>query len=72
MISTIYFKLSSISVSLNLNTEDSLAVYKDNFERAYVDDTERFYKSRAPQVLFCMTHLLEFCDLQRTETDKLE
>uniref|UniRef100_A0A915PYA2 Cullin-5 n=1 Tax=Setaria digitata TaxID=48799 RepID=A0A915PYA2_9BILA len=38
-------------VSLNLNAEDSLAVYKDNFERAYVDDTERFYKSRAPQVL---------------------
>ncbi|VDP15393.1 unnamed protein product [Onchocerca flexuosa] len=38
-------------VSLNLSTEDSLAVYKENFERAYVDDTERFYKSRAPQVL---------------------
>nr|CRZ24456.1 BMA-CUL-5 [Brugia malayi] len=38
-------------VSLNLSTEDSLAVYKDNFERAYVDDTERFYKFRAPQVL---------------------
>ncbi|VDK66123.1 unnamed protein product [Onchocerca ochengi] len=38
-------------VSLNLSTEDSLAVYKENFERAYVDDTERFYKFRAPQVL---------------------
>ncbi|MCP9262715.1 Cullin-5 [Dirofilaria immitis] len=38
-------------VSLNLNIEDSLIVYKDNFERAYIDDTERFYKSRAPQVL---------------------
>uniref|UniRef100_A0A0R3RZ92 Cullin-5 n=1 Tax=Elaeophora elaphi TaxID=1147741 RepID=A0A0R3RZ92_9BILA len=38
-------------VSLNLSTEDSLAVYKDNFERGYIDDTERFYKFRALQVL---------------------
>ncbi|VDM96638.1 unnamed protein product [Thelazia callipaeda] len=38
-------------VSLNVNDKDSLAVYRDNFERAYIDDTERFYRSYAPQVL---------------------
>lgn len=32
--------------------DDSLAIYQDNFERAYIDDMERYYKSRAPQVLF--------------------
>lgn len=39
-------------VSLNVDTEDSLAVYKANFEKAYIEDTEKFYMSRASQVFF--------------------
>uniref|UniRef100_F1KWA6 Cullin-5 n=1 Tax=Ascaris suum TaxID=6253 RepID=F1KWA6_ASCSU len=38
-------------VSLNLDANDSLAVYKANFEKAYIDATEKFYKSRAAQIL---------------------
>lgn len=38
-------------VSLNLDSDDSLAVYRANFERAYIESTEQFYKSRAAQVL---------------------
>ncbi|MFH4983136.1 hypothetical protein AB6A40_009845 [Gnathostoma spinigerum] len=38
-------------VSLNVDAEDSLAVYKANFERAYIEATEKYYKSRASQML---------------------
>ncbi|VDK24651.1 unnamed protein product [Anisakis simplex] len=38
-------------VSLNLDANDTLAVYKANFEKAYIDATEKFYKSRASQIL---------------------
>lgn len=38
-------------VSLNLDSDDPLAVYRSNFERAYIDATEKYYKSRAAEVL---------------------
>ncbi|VDN29305.1 unnamed protein product [Gongylonema pulchrum] len=37
-------------VSLSLINHDNLAAYKDNFERAYIDETEQFYMSHAPQL----------------------
>ncbi|XP_033117568.1 cullin-5-like [Anneissia japonica] len=34
-------------VNLSSNFEDRLQIYRENFERAYIDATERFYKTHA-------------------------
>ncbi|BET00787.1 cullin 5 [Nesidiocoris tenuis] len=38
-------------VNLCSNTEDKLQIYRENFERAYIEATESFYKVKAPQYL---------------------
>ncbi|XP_030851115.1 cullin-5-like isoform X3 [Strongylocentrotus purpuratus] len=38
-------------VNLCLNSEDRLQIYKENFEKAYLDATEAFYKAQAPNYL---------------------
>ncbi|XP_023726846.1 cullin-5 isoform X1 [Cryptotermes secundus] len=38
-------------VNLCSNPEDKLQIYRENFERAYMDATEEFYKMKAPQYL---------------------
>ncbi|KAF6212482.1 hypothetical protein GE061_013005 [Apolygus lucorum] len=38
-------------VNLCSNTEDKLQIYRENFERAYIDATESFYRVKAPQYL---------------------
>ncbi|XP_041463342.1 cullin-5-like isoform X2 [Lytechinus variegatus] len=38
-------------VNLCLNSEDRLQIYKENFEKAYLDATESFYKAQAPNYL---------------------
>lgn len=38
-------------VSLNLDSDDPLAIYKSNFERVYIETTHKYYKSLAAQVL---------------------
>jgi cullin-5 len=51
----ILFQLLNIyllpAVNLCSNSEDKLTIYMDNFERAYIDSTEAFYKLKAPQYL---------------------
>ncbi|KAL4829610.1 hypothetical protein H8958_006161 [Nasalis larvatus] len=37
-------------VNLCSNPEDKLQIYRDNFEKAYLDSTERFYRTQAPFV----------------------
>lgn len=39
------------SVNLCSNPEDKLQIYRDNFEKAYLDSTERFYRTQAPSYL---------------------
>lgn len=41
----------SVSVNLCSNTDDKLQIYRENFEKAYLDSTERFYKTQAPSYL---------------------
>ncbi len=41
----------SFSVNLCSNPEDKLQIYRDNFEKAYLDSTERFYRTQAPSYL---------------------
>ncbi|XP_077089163.1 cullin-5 isoform X2 [Siphateles boraxobius] len=38
-------------VNLCSNTDDKLQIYRENFEKAYLDSTERFYKTQAPSYL---------------------
>lgn len=38
-------------VNLCSNSEDKLQIYRENFERAYIDATEAFYRAKAPQYL---------------------
>lgn len=43
--------LSLFTVNLCSNPEDKLQIYRDNFEKAYLDSTERFYRTQAPSYL---------------------
>lgn len=38
-------------VNLCSNTEDKLQIYRENFERAYIEATEQFYSVKAPENL---------------------
>uniref|UniRef100_A0A8C5DLW7 Cullin-5 n=1 Tax=Gouania willdenowi TaxID=441366 RepID=A0A8C5DLW7_GOUWI len=38
-------------VNLCSNPEDKLQIYRENFEKAYLDSTERFYRTQAPSYL---------------------
>lgn len=38
-------------MNLCSNPEDKLQIYRDNFEKAYLDSTERFYRTQAPSYL---------------------
>ena len=40
-------------VNLCSNSNDRLQIYRDNFEKAYLESTEQFYKSKAPEYLDC-------------------
>ncbi|GIY97613.1 hypothetical protein CEXT_725891 [Caerostris extrusa] len=38
-------------VNLCSNSEDKLQIYRENFEKAYIDATEAFYREKAPEYL---------------------
>jgi cullin-5 len=38
-------------VNLCSNAEDKLQIYRENFERAYIEATEQFYAVKAPEQL---------------------
>ena len=38
-------------VNLSSNTDDKLQIYRENFERAYIEATESFYRVQAPDYL---------------------
>lgn len=38
-------------MNLCSNPDDKLQIYRDNFEKAYMDSTERFYRTQAPAYL---------------------
>lgn len=39
------------SVNLSSDAEDKLKIYRENFEKAYLEATESFYKAKAPEYL---------------------
>uniref|UniRef100_A0A674H2N5 Cullin-5 n=1 Tax=Taeniopygia guttata TaxID=59729 RepID=A0A674H2N5_TAEGU len=65
-------------VNLCSNPEDKLQIYRDNFEKAYLDSTERFYRTQAPSYLHALVTsfketILAECQgmIKRNETEKL-
>ena len=48
---TVAFFPLSISVNLSSDVDDKLKIYRTNFEKAYLEATESFYKLKAPQYL---------------------
>jgi len=38
-------------VNLSSDCEDKLKIYRDNFEKAYLDATQSFYRAKAPEYL---------------------
>lgn len=40
-----------ILVNLCSNYDDKLQIYREYFERAYIETTESFYKAKAPEYL---------------------
>ena len=38
-------------MNLSSDTDDKLKIYRDNFEKAYLEATEAFYRQKAPQYL---------------------
>uniref|UniRef100_A0A8C8MJL0 Cullin-5 n=1 Tax=Oncorhynchus tshawytscha TaxID=74940 RepID=A0A8C8MJL0_ONCTS len=54
-------------VNLCSNPDNKLQIYRDNFEKAYMDSTERFYRTQAPSYLQqngvqnYMKYLMECC-----------
>ena len=38
-------------VNLSSDSDNKLEIYKDNFEKAYLDATEEFYLTKAPEYL---------------------
>ena len=41
----------NFAVNLSSDCEDKLKIYRDNFEKAYLDATQSFYRAKAPQYL---------------------
>lgn len=48
--SFVYY-VTIIIVNLCSNPDDKLQIYRENFEKAYIEATEAFYKMKAPQYL---------------------
>lgn len=39
------------TVNLSSDAEDKLKIYRENFEKAYLEATESFYKAKAPEYM---------------------
>ncbi|KAM7398855.1 hypothetical protein PAMP_018164 [Pampus punctatissimus] len=59
-------------VNLCSNSEDKLQIYRDNFEKAYLDSTERFYRTQAPSYLQQngVQNYMKYADAKLREEEK--
>uniref|UniRef100_A0A8C5UIC8 Cullin-5 n=1 Tax=Microcebus murinus TaxID=30608 RepID=A0A8C5UIC8_MICMU len=59
-------------VNLCSNPEDKLQIYRDNFEKAYLDSTERFYRTQAPSYLQQngVQNYMKYADAKLKEEEK--
>ncbi|XP_073989349.1 cullin 5 isoform X1 [Rhodnius prolixus] len=58
-------------VNLCSNPEDKLQIYRENFEKAYIDATESFYKMKAPQYLQAngVQNYMKYADVKLREEE---
>ncbi|KAK9498548.1 hypothetical protein O3M35_003156 [Rhynocoris fuscipes] len=58
-------------VNLCSNPEDKLQIYRENFEKAYIDATESFYKMKAPQYLQAngVQNYMKYADIKLREEE---
>lgn len=61
----------SFLVNLCSNPEDKLQIYRENFEKAYIDATESFYKMKAPQYLQAngVQNYMKYADVKLREEE---
>nr|XP_046182557.1 cullin-5-like isoform X8 [Oncorhynchus gorbuscha] len=59
-------------VNLCSNTDDKLQIYRENFEKAYMDSTERFYRTQAPSYLQQngVQNYMKYADVKLREEEK--
>uniref|UniRef100_A0A674DT67 Cullin-5 n=1 Tax=Salmo trutta TaxID=8032 RepID=A0A674DT67_SALTR len=59
-------------VNLCSNTDDKLQIYRENFEKAYMDSTERFYRTQAPSYLQQngVQNYMKYADAKLREEEK--
>ncbi|XP_045062904.1 cullin-5-like isoform X2 [Coregonus clupeaformis] len=59
-------------VNLCSNPDDKLQIYRDNFEKAYMDSTERFYRTQAPSYLQQngVQNYMKYADAKLREEEK--
>uniref|UniRef100_A0A8C7VB08 Cullin-5 n=1 Tax=Oncorhynchus mykiss TaxID=8022 RepID=A0A8C7VB08_ONCMY len=59
-------------VNLCSNTDDKLQIYRENFEKAYMDSTERFYRTQAPSYLQQngVQNYMKYADAKLKEEEK--
>ncbi|XP_039178198.1 cullin-5 isoform X2 [Crotalus tigris] len=59
-------------VNLCSNPDDKLQIYRDNFEKAYLDSTERFYRTQAPSYLQQngVQNYMKYADAKLKEEEK--
>ncbi|KAA0701878.1 Cullin-5 [Triplophysa tibetana] len=59
-------------VNLCSNPDDKLQIYRDNFEKAYLDSTERFYRTQAPSYLQQngVQNYMKYADAKLREEEK--
>jgi cullin-5 len=59
-------------VNLSSDAEDKLKIYRDNFEKAYIEATEAFYKTKAPQYLAAngVQNYMKYADAKLKEEEQ--
>ena len=59
-------------MNLSSDAEDKLKIYRENFEKAYIEATESFYKAKAPQYLAAngVQNYMKYADAKLKEEEQ--
>jgi len=59
-------------VNLSSDADDKLKIYRENFEKAYIEATEAFYKAKAPQYLAAngVQNYMKYADAKLKEEEQ--
>lgn len=59
-------------MNLSSDYDDKLKIYRDNFEKAYLDATQAFYRAKAPEYLAAngVQNYMRYADLKLKEEEQ--